>query len=118
MFSKTTILAAGLAALMSVGSIGAASAQGIQIGPDGVQIIPRGYQQDNRRDYGRDRDHRQMREISQRDAIRIAKRNGLREVSFVDQSRRAYEVNGFDRRSRDIVVVVDRRTGEVLDVSH
>ena len=108
MFAKTTLMAAGLAALMSVGG---ASAQGIQIGPDGVQILPPGYDRDHRY---RDQDRRSG--ISEREAIRIARDVGLRRVSYVDRGRRAFEVNGFDRRAREMTVVVDRRTGAVLDV--
>jgi uncharacterized membrane protein YkoI len=103
--------------LMALGAVTVASpviAQGIVIGPDGVQIMEdRGRDRD--RDRGR-RDDRDRRGISEREAVRIARSEGLREVDNVRTDRRVYRVIGADRRGRDIRVDVDRRTGEVLSV--
>lgn len=113
MFAKNSIRAMCVATALSL-TAGVAQAQSIQIGPGGVQILPPGYQDDNR---GRDRrDRDRYSGISQRDAVRIAQRNGVREVQGVDSTRRSFEVSGLDRRSRYILVVVDKRNGEVLDV--
>ncbi|MGH6926502.1 MAG: PepSY domain-containing protein [Propylenella sp.] len=90
----------------TVGAAGFANAQSIEFGPGGVRINPPGFEEPYRY---RDR-------ISEREAIRIARRNGVREVEFVDRRRDVFEVEGFDRRDRRIVVVIDRRSGDVLDI--
>jgi hypothetical protein len=96
--SKLVIGAALLAGLAAA----PASAQGISIGPGGVRI------DDGRRDYDRD--------LSRGDAIRIARREGLIDVDDVDRRGPRLIVRGSDRRGDDITVVVDSRSGEVIDV--
>jgi hypothetical protein len=54
--------------------------------------------------------------LSEREAIRIARREGLREVDDVERTRRSFRVIGVDRRGRDILVEVDRRNGDVIRV--
>jgi Ni/Co efflux regulator RcnB len=120
-FRKTVLAIAAVAALSAP-----AAAQGITIGPDGVRITePRDNDNDRdrrgppRRDDRRDNDRRDQsdrRELSERDAVRIARTEGLRELDGVDRTRSSYRVEGTDRRGEDIVVVVDRRSGRVLDV--
>ena len=87
-------------------------AQGIQIGPDGVRIV-----EPDRRDERRgDRREERRREIGERDAVRIARTEGVREVDSVRRGERSYRVLGVDRRGDDIQVDIDRRSGEVLSV--
>ncbi|NDW03854.1 PepSY domain-containing protein [Jiella sp. 40Bstr34] len=96
-----------------------ALSQQIQIGRDGVRIVP---QEDMRR--GGDRDYRHRRDerrdvregVSEREAIRIARRQGLREVGAVTKTRQSYRVAGTDRRGRRIRVDIDRDSGAVIRV--
>lgn len=108
---KRMIIVLGL--VMSAAAVPApALSQGIEIGPDGVRILePRGPD----RVEGR-RDRRDRREISERDAVRIARSEGVREVDEVVARRGTYRVLGADRRGRDIRVDIDRRSGEVISV--
>lgn len=53
--------------------------------------------------------------ISQREAIRIARRTGLAEVEEVRWSGTAWVIDGADRRGDDLRVEVNRR-GEIVDV--
>jgi hypothetical protein len=105
---KKTLAALAFASIL--GAAGSAGAQSIEFGPGGVRITPPGFEEPyrhrDRSDYG----------ISERDAIRIARRNGVRQVEFVDRHRNSFEVAGRDRRDRRITVVVDRRDGDILDV--
>lgn len=87
-----------------------AKSQSIEIGPNGIQVNPDG---NNRMD----RNRRAVRgEISERQAARIARAEGMDEVESVSSRRNSYIVRGIDRRENDMRVVVDRRTGEVLEV--
>ncbi len=103
MYKFSVIAAVMLASLISVAP---ANAQSIEIGPNGIQVVPDG----NRR-MERDRG-----EISERRAARIARDEGMDEVESVSRRRNVYVVRGIDRRDNDMRVVVDRRTGEVLEV--
>lgn len=115
----------GILALSTVAVATPSFAQGIEIGRDGIRLVQpqseRGYRDgDNlRRSNDRDlpRSAKAVRaDISERQAVRIAKGEGLREVDDVRKTRMAYRVDGFDRRGDDIRVEVDRYTGEVLSV--
>lgn len=104
--------AIGLIALGAVTVGTPVLAQNIVIGPDGVRVMEpdrdrRGPPRDDRRD---------RREISEREAVRIARGEGVREVDDVRTSRRTYSVLGADRRGRDIRVDIDRRSGDVISV--
>lgn len=88
---------------------GSAMAQNFQIGPDGIRV-DRDRQE---RNFRGDRDMRG--EISQREAVNIARRQGVAEVERVRTSRNSYTIDGTDRRGDDILVRVSF-TGEVLDV--
>lgn len=106
------ILAATLLATATPGA-----AQTVRIGPDGIRIVP----QESTRDRGENRDRRgeryRVREgVSERDAVRIARRQGLREVRQVTRTRNAYRVAGVDRRGDRIRVDVDRDSGAVIRV--
>lgn len=103
-----TILGIGLAA---VAAPAPASAQGIVITPEGVRIYPgeRGYDRYDRR-------HR--RNVDRRDAIEIARRNGVGQVRRVNQNRGDWVVVGDARRGAGFLRVrIDDRSGRVLQVS-
>ena len=93
-------------------------AQGIQIGKDGIRLVPN--EQTQERDYRgrdhRDRDRVERDEVSEREAVRIARREGVRDVDSITKTRRSYRIAGIDRRGDDIRVDIDRRSGEVLSV--
>lgn len=94
-----------------------AMAQGIQIGPDGIRIVPQEQVRERdgrpeRREERRD----ERREVSEREAVRIARQEGVREVDSVRRARGAYRVVGVDRRGDDIQVDIDSRNGAVLSV--
>lgn len=94
--------------LTSLISIAPAHAQSIEIGPNGIQVNP---------DRDRDRSPMRGREIGERQAARIAYREGMREVDDVSRRRNVIVVRGADRRGDDMRVVIDRRTGDVLEVN-
>jgi hypothetical protein len=109
MRNNKAVLGLALAALLAAAP---ASAQTIQFGPGGVRILPPGYDEPYRY-----RDERfRERGISERQAIRIARRHGLDEVRNVQTRRDSIRVVGFDRRDNRLTVVVDRRDGDVLSV--
>ena len=103
-----------------------AVSQSLQIGKNGVRVVPQGQEQTDRdvrmrdrRDSDvrdRDADDRVLAEVSERQAIRIAKGEGLRDVDSVTKTRKSYRIAGVDRRGDDIRVDIDRRSGEVLSV--
>ncbi|MBB3937882.1 hypothetical protein [Aureimonas phyllosphaerae] len=101
-------------AAATIASAAPAMAQGIEIGRDGVRLVD-----PNRDDMRRDdmrRDDRRGREIGERDAVRIARAEGVREVDDVRRTSRSYRVIGTDRRGDDIQVDIDRRSGDVIGV--
>lgn len=107
--------AAGLIALAAATFATPAMSQTLSIGPDGVRVM------ENRRDEVRRDDRRddrrdERRGVSEREAIRIARGEGLRELDEVRTTRSSYRVSGIDRRGDDIRVDVDRRSGAVLSV--
>ncbi|WP_058601260.1 MULTISPECIES: PepSY domain-containing protein [Aureimonas] len=101
-----------LAAVALLGTAAPTLAQGIEIGRDGVRLVDPNQQQ--QRDMRRD--DRRGREIGERDAVRIARSEGVREVDDVTRMRNSFRVMGTDRSGDDIQVDIDRRTGEVLSV--
>lgn len=105
-------LTAAVIALAAVSTAAPAVAQSIEIGRDGVRLVDPSQQQ-----RGNDRrDTRRSAEIGERDAVRIARAEGVREVDEVRRTRGAYRVVGFDNRGDDIQVDVDRRSGDVISV--
>lgn len=108
MIRKNLTLA--LAAVTLLGTAAPTLAQGIEIGRDGVRLVDPNQQRDMRRD------DRRGREIGERDAVRIARSEGVREVDDVTRMRNSFRVMGTDRRGDDIQVDIDRRSGEVLSV--
>jgi len=108
MFRKFIII--GTTALLALTASPQSFAQTLEIGPNGVRMHQ---QQDRmqpqdgmRRDGG----------IGEREAVRIARHEGLRQVDDVRRTRSDFVVRGTDRRGNDIRVAVDRRTGEVVSV--
>ena len=100
--------------------------QSLQIGRDGVRIVPQNNDTNDRHDGMRDhrtgdarhhdrRDHRSD-EVSESKAIRIAKGEGLRSVDSITKTRDTYRIAGVDRRGHDIRVEIDRQNGDVLNV--
>jgi hypothetical protein len=103
-----TYKAALLAGALAVSS--SAMAQNLQIGPNGVRV-------DRDRAERNYRPDREMRGdmIDRREAITIARRQGVEQVDRVRESRGSWTIDGQDRRGDDIIVRVSLR-GEVLDV--
>jgi hypothetical protein len=91
-----------------------AMSQGIEIGRDGIRILPQ--EQVRERDARPERREERRRELSEREAVRIARQEGVREVDSVRRTRGTYRVVGIDRRGDDIQVDIDRRNGAVLSV--
>ncbi|MBA8820268.1 hypothetical protein BRY73_11470 [Ochrobactrum sp. P6BS-III] len=87
-----------------------AQAQSIEIGPNGIQVNP----DDDRRMHRDRRDYGET--ISERRAARIARNEGMDEVESVSRRRNVYVVRGIDRDDNDMRVVIDSRSGEVLEV--
>lgn len=82
-----------------------AQAQSVEIGPGGVRVYP-------------DRDFRRgpRWRVSEREAVRIARRYGIFEVNRVVDAGRVWRVSGISRRGRFTRVVIDARTGDVIRV--
>ena len=111
------LAAAGLGLAISAPIAGA---QSIQFGPDGVRVDPgiRGPGYDPRYD-GRIEERRVIPQrdfISRSEARRIARSQGVVEIDEIYRDGRRYEVEGADRRGRDISVSIDARTGDVIRV--
>ena len=107
MYRFSAIVALMVAALVSTVP---AQAQSIEIGPNGIQVNP----DDDRRMHRDRRDYGD--EISERRAARIARNEGMDEVESVSRRRNAYIVRGLDRDDNDMRVIIDRRSGDVLEV--
>jgi len=99
------LLIVGATALVALTSAPQAFAQSIVIGPDGVRLA----EPDRQPVY-------RSREIGEREAVRIARSEGVRDVDDVRRTRSRYVVEGVDRRGDDIRVDIDRRTGDVIAV--
>jgi hypothetical protein len=106
---RTNTWAGGLIALNLGLAAAPAVAQGISIGPGGVQVDP-GYRR------GFDDRGPPRSELTRGEAARIARREGLVDVDGVDRRGPRLIVRGSDRRGDDITVVLDSRSGDVLDV--
>lgn len=82
--------------------------QTIEIGPGGVRLV----------DPDRDRPPPPPPSmgISRRQAVQIARHEGLRDVDNIDRGRDRFIIEGTDRDDNDIAVTIDRQTGEVISV--
>jgi hypothetical protein len=98
---------AGLTVALTVGAVGAgtsiATAQDLElrIGPDGVRPVIR--------DQDRDRDRRGRDECSPREALSIARDEGLRRAEVTRITRRSVTVEGMTRRGPDRIVFANVR---------
>jgi hypothetical protein len=98
---------AGLTAALTLGAVGAgtsiATAQDLElrIGPDGVRPVIR--------DQDRDRDRRGRDECSPREALSIARDEGLRRAEVTRITRRSVTVEGMTRRGPDRIVFANVR---------
>lgn len=93
-----------LAIPLAPGVNSAAQAQSIEIGPGGVRVNP-------------DREFRRgPQRISEREAIRIARRHGIDDVNRVVRADREWRVSGRSRRGGFVRVVIDARSGDVVRV--
>ncbi|KQT47523.1 hypothetical protein ASG43_10560 [Aureimonas sp. Leaf454] len=110
---KTMSKMIGLLALSAAAFATPSMAQTLSIGPDGVRVLE---ERPGRPDRPERRDDRGRGEVSEREAVRIARGEGLREVEDVRRTRSSYRIEGLDRRGDDIRVDVDRRSGAVIDV--
>jgi hypothetical protein len=110
---RKIILGALIAATCGVGvatvaPVAPAQAQNVIIGPDGVRVQRDRYE--DRRDYRRD--HR--RGIGQREASRIAERNGIRRIRSITDNGPNYVVRGEARGPGDLRITISKRTGNVI----
>ena len=101
-----TLVIVGATALFATTAGTQTFAQSVEIGPNGLRLV----------EPDRDRPERRYSEISERQAARIARSEGVRNVDDIRKTRSRYVVEGTDRRGNDISVSVDRRTGEVISV--
>ncbi|WP_182086937.1 PepSY domain-containing protein [Aureimonas sp. ME7] len=121
-------LTLALAACLAVAGAVPAFSQSLEIGPGGLRVLP-----DDDRRGPPDRYDRPFPPprgpydgppprrgpppgISEREAARIARYEGMREIDDVFRQRRVIRVEGADRRGRDMTVIIDARSGDVIDV--
>lgn len=106
----------GAMSLCTLTAAPASFAQTVELGRDGIRIIEPDSM--NRRDNrGDNRDRNPRAEISERQAVRIARSEGVRTVDDVRRTRSRYVIQGLDRRGNDMEVSIDRRSGDVLSVN-
>jgi hypothetical protein len=106
---KADIARAGLLAITLAVSASSASAQAIEFGPGGLRVDP-GFEPRERLPPPPRFDG-----ISEREAVRIARRQGVDEVERVRETPRGWIISGTDSEGEDIRVVISR-DGEVIDV--
>jgi len=98
---------AGLVGLAILACAGPVAAQGIEFGPGGIRVDP-GFDR-------RDRRPPRFDGISEREAVRIARRQGVEEVERVRETPRGWRISGLDRNGDEIRVIISR-DGDVIDV--
>jgi hypothetical protein len=97
------LLALGVG-LALAGPTGPAAGQGAGIRTGGIGVDPgfkRGVPQ----------------RVNRREAVRIARSLGMREVNVVRRTGRRWRLHGIDRRGRGMRVVISTVTGEVLKLT-
>jgi hypothetical protein len=92
---------------MSQGAI----SQSIDVGPDGLRVRPPEFVPDRAVPPRYDADD----DISEDDAVRIARQEGMRRVERVREGRRGWVVVGVDRNGDDMRIMIGR-DGEIIDV--
>ncbi len=102
---RIPLIGAALAAAVLAAPV--AHAQGIEFGPGGVRID---------RGDGYDREWDRGDEVSRREAIRIARDEGLRDLDDVYRRGWRWVVVGNDPQGDDMRVMIDARTGSILNV--
>lgn len=104
MLLKTTLAAAA----MAVGSllVSAPASAGSKVSVT-VEIGHPGYSSHQGGHY---------RTLSPREVRTILRREGFREIRYVDRRGSVYRAHAENRRGRDVLVTVSARTGAVLDV--
>lgn len=104
-----------LAGLFGIGVTGVAMAQSLDLGPNGFGIRPPETVPDETlplpRRYGPDAED----EISENDALSIAREEGVRRIDRVREGRRGWVIVGIDRNGDDIRILINRR-GDVVFV--
>lgn len=61
-------------------------------------------------------DRHQVRTLSPQEVRRILRREGYREIRYVDRRGSVYRARAENRRGRDVLVTVSARSGAVIDV--
>lgn len=89
----------------------AALGQSIDLGPDGLRVRPPEVVPEGRAAPRYEAED----EISEEEAVRIARREGMRRVERVREGRRGWVVVGSDRNGDDMRVMIGR-DGEIIDV--
>lgn len=111
MRSIVTIFASGLM-LLAGGLLG--QAQEIRFGPGGISIVPPAPPPPPPPAVVREEPPQEL--ISRREAREIALGRGMVEIRSVDRDDFRYEVRGEDDEGRRMRVVIDGRTGRVVEV--
>lgn len=106
---RAYLLAAAATAMMVFAAVPASAQFGVYVGPGGggVYVDP-GRRAPPPRYY--DDDYRDWR-VSRNEAVRIARRNGMREVWDVDRRGRYWVVRGENRNGRRVTMRIDRNGG-------
>lgn len=89
----------------------AALGQTIDLGPDGLRVRPPEFVPDRQPAPLYEAEE----EISEEEAVRIARREGMRRVERVREGRRGWVIVGIDRNGDDMRIMIGR-DGEVIDV--
>lgn len=85
--------------------------QSIDLGPDGLQVRPREFMPDRRPAPREELEE----EISEDEAVSIARRAGMRRVEREREGRRGWVLVGIDRNGDDLRIIIGR-DGEVIDI--
>jgi hypothetical protein len=110
MISRSFFMA--FAALTVVWTLAGAHGQTIEIGPNGLRVNPPEGMIEERQRPPRPYE---VEGITEYEAVRIARREGLERVERVRQGRRGWVIAGVDRDGEDIRIIISR-DGAVIDV--
>ncbi len=104
MLFRTTLAAAAIALGSLVAAAPASAGSTVSVT---VEFGHPGYSKHNR-DY--------YRALSPQQVRKILRREGFREIRYVDRRGSVYRAHAENRRGRDVLVTVSARSGAVLDV--